>query len=166
MTHMSHVVVCLHKFDLHGVQYASQSNLASLFMFRYMHHSITQVAEREAAEAARQQLRKDAADRIYDQLRLEKEAQLRAKEEEDYLIGESQLHARHDAECHAALSVCFCPHVSSPGCQRVTVKLFCLVPLFPCVMSTLKSVQHPGVWTAQWQGCSTKHQHSMFDDFE
>lgn len=38
-----------------------------------------QVAQREAGEAARKAARKDAADRIYDRLRLEKEAALRAK---------------------------------------------------------------------------------------
>ena len=38
-----------------------------------------QVAQREAEESARKAARKDAADRIYDRLRLEKEAALRAK---------------------------------------------------------------------------------------
>jgi hypothetical protein len=37
------------------------------------------VAQRNAEEAARKAARKDAADRIYDQLRLEQEAALRAK---------------------------------------------------------------------------------------
>jgi hypothetical protein len=37
------------------------------------------VAQRDAEEAARKAARKDAADRIYDQLRLEQEAALRAK---------------------------------------------------------------------------------------
>lgn len=45
-----------------------------------------QVREREGKEAARQKERRDAAARIYDQLRLEAEAKQRAKEEEDYLI--------------------------------------------------------------------------------
>lgn len=39
----------------------------------------TQVSERDAAEAARKAERQSAADRIYDKLRLEKEAQLRAQ---------------------------------------------------------------------------------------
>lgn len=38
-----------------------------------------QVSERDAAEAARKAERQSAADRIYDKLRLEKEAQLRAQ---------------------------------------------------------------------------------------
>lgn len=38
-----------------------------------------QVSEREAAEAARKAARQCAADRIYDKLRLEKEAALRAQ---------------------------------------------------------------------------------------
>jgi len=38
-----------------------------------------QVSEREAAEAARKAARQSAADRIYDKLRLEKEAALRAQ---------------------------------------------------------------------------------------
>jgi hypothetical protein len=38
-----------------------------------------QVSERDAAEAARKAARQDAADRIYDKLRLEKEAALRAQ---------------------------------------------------------------------------------------
>lgn len=38
-----------------------------------------QVSERDAAEAARKAARQSAADRIYDKLRLEKEAALRAQ---------------------------------------------------------------------------------------
>lgn len=40
---------------------------------------IVQVLERDAAEAARKAARQDAADRIYDKLRLEKEAALHAQ---------------------------------------------------------------------------------------
>ncbi|WIA31853.1 hypothetical protein OEZ86_002718 [Tetradesmus obliquus] len=65
------------------------------------------VAQRDAEEAARKAARKDAADRIYDQLRLEQEAALRAKEEEEYLIDlmheeEMAEKRRHDAEAAAA----------------------------------------------------------------
>eukprot|EP00775_Hariotina_reticulata_P009667 gene9667-9826_t len=55
------------------------------------------VSEREAMETAKKAARKEAADRIYDRLRLEQEEALRVKEEEDYLIDlmrEEELAAR------------------------------------------------------------------------
>jgi hypothetical protein len=44
------------------------------------------VRERDAAEAARKEARKEAADRIYDRLRAEHEAAARGREEEEELI--------------------------------------------------------------------------------
>lgn len=71
------------------------------------HWRALQVSERDAAEAARKAARQSAADRIYDKLRLEKEAQLRAQEEEEYLINlmreeEAAEKRRQDAERAAA----------------------------------------------------------------